>query len=144
MFNQLIYVLLLTGCVIGQTWAKQACPDKSLIRNVDGYFQYQHDGVLWQGPKVEPNEYINGFLGAVFAPEKGEDRKVGYLEKCVYRNHREALVVLRPCLSSSVSSMALTDSLHWEPNEVSFGQPVYICKDNQPDNCAFTVNDSRQ
>ncbi|WPN99682.1 DUF3757 domain-containing protein [Pseudomonas sp. MUP55] len=143
MSKHLICALLLFGCVIDQVCAKQFCPDKSMIRNVNGYFQYQRDGVLWQGPKIDPNEYINGFLGAVFAPEKGADRKVGYVERCVYKNHREELVVLRPCLSRGVNSMSLTDSLHWALGESSFDQPVYVCQDNQPDNCAFTVNDSR-
>ncbi|AZF04251.1 DUF3757 domain-containing protein [Pseudomonas sp. R5-89-07] len=143
MFKQLMCVLLLIGCVIGQTQARQFCPDKSMIRNVNGYFQYQKDGVLWRGPKVDPNEYINGFLGAVFAPEKGSDRKVGYLEKCVYKNHREELVVLRPCFSGAANSMSLTDSLHWAQGGISFDQPVYVCQDNLPDNCAFTVNGAR-
>ncbi|AZF14926.1 MULTISPECIES: DUF3757 domain-containing protein [unclassified Pseudomonas] len=144
MFKQLMCVLLLVGCVMGPAGAKQFCPDKSMIRNVKGYFQYQQDGVLWQGPKVEPNEYIHSFLGALFTPEKGTDRKNGYVEKCVYENQREELVVMRPCISGAANTMSLTDSLHWELGKIPFDQQVYVCRDNQPDNCAFTINDSQR
>ncbi|MBD8268527.1 DUF3757 domain-containing protein [Pseudomonas fluorescens] len=144
MFKQLICVLLLTGCVIDQAWSRQSCPDKSMIRNVKGYFQYRQDGVLWQGPKVEPNEFINRFLGAVFAPERDGDQKIGYVEKCVYKNYREQQVVLRPRISGSENNMSLTDSLRWAQDKASFEQPVYVCEDNQPHNCAFEINDPRR
>ena len=144
MLKHLMYMLLLVVCMAGQVQGSQFCPDKSEIQTGTGYFLYQAGGMLWQGPKVEPGEFIHAFSGAVFAPEKGDDRRNGLVEKCVYTNQRDELVVLRPCLSGDASGMSLADSLHWERDSASFDQLVYLCKENQPGNCAFNVKDNRR
>ncbi|CRM45653.1 MULTISPECIES: DUF3757 domain-containing protein [Pseudomonas] len=144
MLKHVMCMLVLVVCMAGQAQGNQFCPDKSKIQTGTGYFQYQASGVLWQGPKVEPGEFIHAFSGAVFAPQKGDDRRSGLVEKCVYTNQRDELVVLRPCLSDVASSMSLADSLHWERENTSFDQLVYLCKENQPGNCAFNVKDNRR
>ncbi|AZE88125.1 DUF3757 domain-containing protein [Pseudomonas orientalis] len=144
MLKHVMCVLVLFVCIIGQARANQFCPEKSKVQTDTGYFQYQASGVLWQGPKVEPGEFIRAFSGAVFAPEKGDDRNNGLVEKCVYKNQRDELVVMRPRLSGVTRSMALTDSLHWERDKASFDQLVYLCKENRPDNCAFNISINRR
>lgn len=144
MVKQLICLLLLMGSVAAQVRAEQGCPYPLMIKHVDDHFEVEDKRVLWQSQKVESRDFIDRFIGAVFTPGKGPERQSGYMEKCVYRSGKGDVVALRPSPLGAPTSMSLTDTLHWRLATDSFGQPVYLCQDRQPDNCAFEVTNKKR
>ena len=140
MFKQLMCVALLMGSVITQVSAEQGCPYPTMVKYAGKYFHVKDKVLPWQSPKVEYEDFIDRFIGAVFIPGEGEDRKNGYMDKCVYATYLGRVVTLRPNQGDSVINMSLTSTLHWELLTGEFKVPMYICTDSQPDNCAFTIN----
>ncbi|WP_248749609.1 DUF3757 domain-containing protein [Pseudomonas sp. MWU15-20650] len=143
MFKQLIFLLLLMSSVIAQASAEQGCPYPSTIKYVAGRFQTSDKTVRWLSPKVEYRDFIDLFIGAVFTPGKGQERENGYMEKCLYRTGSGEVTALRPDLLDVVTNMSLKETFYWQLGTDVLDQPVYLCEDRQPDNCAFTVNDKR-
>lgn len=144
MLKQLVCLLLLMGSVTAQVRAEQGCPYPLSVKYVDDHFEVVDKKVLWQSQKIEKSDFIDVFIGAVFNPGKGQERQSGYMDKCVYRSGRGDAIALRPSPLGVPTSMSLTDTLHWRLDTDSFGQPVYLCQDRQPDNCAFRVTDKKR
>lgn len=140
MFKQLMGLLILMISVVGQARAEQGCPYPSTIKYIDGHFKISDKKLLWQSPKVETSDFIDLFVGAIFMPGKGQERENGYMDKCLYRTGSGQLAVLRPVTGDFATNMSLTSTLYWQLGTDSFNQPVYLCQDSQPDNCAFRVN----
>ena len=144
MFKQLICVLLLMSCFIASARAEQGCPYPSQVKYAGGHYRVQDNGLRWQSPKVASRGVVDGFIGAVFMPGDGEERRNGYMDKCIYRTYWSGVVVaLRPSMGNEIINMSLTSSLYWKLQPDAFELPVYTCEDSQPDNCAFKVNDKR-
>lgn len=139
MARLLCFIFLGSAC-IAQAKADQGCPYPSTIRYVDGYFQEAGAHRLWRSPDVESRDFIDKFLGAVFIPRDGQDREHGYLEKCLYSAGSGQTVALRYGRAQGASTMTLTETTHWRLDKGALDQPVYVCDDSQPDNCAFTVD----
>ncbi|WP_339529137.1 DUF3757 domain-containing protein [Pseudomonas mucidolens] len=136
----LLLILLGISCFAhGDAW--QGCPYPSSIKYVDGYFYQESAGHRWTSPRVSPVDFIDKFVGAVFMPGEGQERRRGYLEKCIYRSGREQrLVVLRYAGATEGLSMSLSDTTYWRLARDSFGHELYLCDDRQPDNCSFTLD----
>lgn len=132
------FCVLLVG-VIAQVQAEQGCPYPSSIQFVQGHFQSADGKGSWRSPKVDHQDFVDVFIGAVFMPGKGQERENGYLEKCIYRTGRADVMALRYEVPTGLSSMSLTDSLFWRLASDPFGLDVYICEDSQPDNCSFNT-----
>jgi hypothetical protein len=132
------FCVLLIG-VITHVQAEQGCPYPSSIQFVQGHFQSADRKGSWRSPKVDRQDYVDVFIGAVFMPGKGQERENGYLEKCIYRTGKGDTMALRYEVSKAVGSMSLTHTLFWHPASDPFGLDVYICQDSQPDNCSFTT-----
>ncbi|MGZ0715825.1 DUF3757 domain-containing protein [Pseudomonas palleroniana] len=140
LFKQRVALCILMLSAIAQVQAEQGCPYPSAIRYVDGHFRTVDKQLLWQSPKVDSRDFIDLFIGAIFMPGSGQEREDGYMDKCLYRTGSGNLVAMRPAMGDLVTNMSLTDTSHWGPDTAPFDQPVFLCQDSQPDNCAFRVN----
>ncbi|XVO88825.1 DUF3757 domain-containing protein [Pseudomonas palleroniana] len=140
LFKQQVALCILMLSAIAQVQADQGCPYPSAIRYIDGHFRTVDKQLLWQSPKVDSRDFIDLFIGAIFMPGSGQEREDGYMDKCLYRSGSGNLVAMRPALGDLVTNMSLTSTSHWEPGEAPFEQQVFLCRDSQPDNCAFRVN----
>ncbi len=139
MIRQFLCVLLLLAGGITQAKAEQGCPYPSAIRYVDGYFSATAGTFVWQSPKIGRREFIEQFIGAIFTPGRDQERENGYVDKCSYLTNEGQRVDLRYGKAGEVESMSLTATLYWQLASDPLGLQVYICRDSQPDNCAFTV-----
>ena len=144
MFKRLMCLLLMMGSVAALARAEQGCPYPLMIKHVDEHFEVVDKNVLWQSQKVERRDFIDRFIGALFTPGKGEERQGGYMDKCIYRTGGGDVVALRPSPPGVPTSMSLTDTLYWRLDKDLFGQPVYLCDEGPPDNCAFKVADKKR
>ncbi|WP_185021845.1 DUF3757 domain-containing protein [Pseudomonas poae] len=138
-FKPLLTLLILLSA-IGQVQAEQGCPYPSMIRYVDGHFKSADKQLLWRSPLIETRDFIDLFIGAIFMPGSGQEREYGFMDKCLYRTSSGNLVALRPAMGDLVTNMSLSSTLYWQPDIGPFNQPVFLCQDSQPDNCAFRVN----
>ncbi len=93
---------------------------------------------------MRTQDFIDRFVGAIFVPGDGQERKNGYLEKCIYLTNRGRPVTLRYGMEEDVLNMSLVDTTYWQPATDAFGLAIYTCDDRQPDNCSFTVDESRR
>lgn len=141
MIRQLTCFCFLVAASITQVQAEEGCPYPSAVKFVDGHFQATNGRALWQSPKVDYHDFADRFVGAIFTPGKDRERENGYLERCVYRMGSGQIVSLRYDVPGKLNTMSLTSSLHWVPASDALKQSVYICEDNQPDNCSFTVGE---
>ncbi|QJI27760.1 DUF3757 domain-containing protein [Pseudomonas sp. ADAK18] len=127
-----------------QAIAQQGCPYPSSVKYIEDAFQAGSARSLWKSPKMKTQDFIDRFVGAIFVPSDGQERKSGYLEKCIYLTNRGRPVTLRYGMEEEVLNMSLVDTTYWQPAIDLFGLNIYVCDDRQPDNCSFTVDESRR
>lgn len=142
MRTRCLFFLALT--YTSQAMAQQGCPYPSSIQYVEGAFQAVGVRALWKSPNVRTPDFIDKFVGAIFVPSEGQERRNGYLEKCVYLTGGGRPVALRYGAQGDVLNMSLVDTTYWQPAIDTFGLNIYKCDDRQPDNCSFTVQESRR
>lgn len=120
---------------------QDACPQTSSIVMVDGFFEApsRDSYVGWRAPAEDQFVMLRTFVGALFRPYEGTDRK-GYLEGCSYKTYDGALVTLRyqPNIKR-VLKVRLADSISWQLVKGSFGVDVYECSDTRINACGFSV-----
>ncbi|WP_231422074.1 DUF3757 domain-containing protein [Pseudomonas sp. Leaf59] len=136
-----LYLLMVGG--FAQAHEEFGCPYPSTIRYVEGFFLTSDMRLPWQSSKVQHRDFVDRFIGAIFIPEKDQERENGRLDKCVYRTCSGQSVALRPGKADVVEAFSLTSTLHWQIAKDPLEQEVYICQDSQPDNCAFTLSKPR-
>ena len=124
--------------------AQQSCPYPSSVKYVEGAFQASGVSGLWKSPSVRTLDFIDKFVGAIFVPSEGQERKNGYLEKCIYLTGRGRPIALTYGSLGEILNMSLVDTTYWRPAIDPFGLNIYTCDDRQPDNCSFTVDESRR
>ena len=133
------FILFLLGVFsIAHANVEFGCPYPSSIKRKAGHFQ--SDNGYWKSPKVEFPGFVDTFVGAVFIPPEGGERKRGHLEYCTYKAANNQWVNLRFQAPEPLSGMSLTDSTHWMPARGPFDQEIFVCTDSQPDNCSFTLD----
>ncbi|MBT2374378.1 DUF3757 domain-containing protein [Pseudomonas fluorescens] len=125
-----------------QAIAQQGCPYPSSVKYIEDAFQAGSAHSLWKSPKMKSQDFVDRFVGAIFVPGDGQERKNGYLEKCIYLTNRGRPVTLRYGMEEEVLNMSLVDTTYWQPAIDLFGLNIYVCDDRQPDNCSFTVDES--
>ncbi|MDY0830813.1 MULTISPECIES: DUF3757 domain-containing protein [unclassified Pseudomonas] len=124
--------------------AAQGCPYPSAVRYVDGHFQGTDKESPWISQAMNGQDLLETFVGAIFIPRESDERKHGYLEKCVYKTVRGNTVALRYGPAKGGGTMSLAETTHWHPGTDVFGQPTFQCDDRQPDNCAFTFEAAKR
>ncbi|WP_338480020.1 DUF3757 domain-containing protein [Pseudomonas trivialis] len=139
MIKRLVCVCFLMAGSLAQAHDAFSCPYPSTIRYVDGFFLTSDIRFPWLSSKVEHRDFVDRFIGAIFIPEKDQERENGRLDKCVYRTGSGQRVALRPGKPGAAEAISLTSTLHWQIAKDPLEQEVYICQDSQPDNCAFTI-----
>jgi len=144
MTTRILCVFSLALTCTTQAMAQQGCPYPSSIKYVEGAFQAGDARAFWKSPNVRSSDFIDRFVGAIFVPHEGQERKHGYLEKCVYLTGGGRPVALRYGTQGQVLNMSLADTTYWQPAIDPFGLAIYKCDDRQPDNCSFTVDESRR
>ncbi|NWB41847.1 DUF3757 domain-containing protein [Pseudomonas sp. E6002] len=133
-----LYLLFFAFLGVSTLAAAQSCPYPSVVRYVDGHFQGTDSDSPWISQAMSGGEFVETFVGALFTPSEQDERKQGYLEKCIYKTLRGKTVTLRYGTAQAGGAMSLADTTHWVPGTDAFGQQIFQCDDHQPDNCAFT------
>ncbi|MUF06791.1 DUF3757 domain-containing protein [Pseudomonas sp. CCM 7893] len=144
MTTRMVCLFCLVLMCTTQAMARQGCPYPSSVKYIEGAFQAVGARLLWKSPKMRTQDFIDRFVGAIFVPGDGQERKNGYLEKCIYLTNRGRPVTLRYGMEEDVLNMSLVDTTYWQPATDAFGLAIYTCDDRQPDNCSFTVDESRR
>ncbi|KRP52000.1 DUF3757 domain-containing protein [Pseudomonas poae] len=139
MIKKLVCLYFLMAGSLAQAHDAFGCPYPSTIRYVDGFFLTSDIRFPWLSSKVDHRDFVDRFIGAIFIPEKDQERENGRLDKCVYRTGSGQRVALRPGKPGVAEAISLTSTLHWQIAKDPLEQEVYICQDSQPDNCSFTL-----
>ncbi|AGE24849.1 MULTISPECIES: DUF3757 domain-containing protein [Pseudomonas] len=143
MIKKLVCLYFLMAGSLAQAHEAFGCPYPSTIRYVDGFFLPSDMRFQWRSSKFKSidlvDRFVDRFIGAIFIPEKDQERENGLLDKCVYSTLKGRRIELRPVRTGAVEEISLTGTLHWKIAKDPLEQEVYVCTDNQPDNCSFTI-----
>lgn len=90
-----LYLLFFAFLGVSTLAAAQSCPYPSAVRYVDGHFQGTDSDSPWISQAMSGGEFVETFVGALFTPSEQDERKHGYLEKCIYKTLRGKTVTLR-------------------------------------------------
>ncbi|MEX5543679.1 DUF3757 domain-containing protein, partial [Pseudomonas poae] len=108
MIKKLVCLYFLMAGSLAQAHDAFGCPYPSTIRYVDGFFLTSDIRFPWLSSKVDHRDFVDRFIGAIFIPEKDQERENGRLDKCVYRTGSGQRVALRPGKPGVAEAISLT------------------------------------